>query len=63
MLENGIRFYYKATQLKEMLRQGAVEWKVKRARLESIAEHCFGCSILAIAVKSELNLKVDLGKV
>ena len=43
-----------------MLRQGAVQWNVNRDRLESIAEHTFGCMILAIGLKSELNVNVNL---
>ena len=62
MLKNAFEFYYKATKLKDMLRQGAVQWEVDKNRLESIAEHTFGCMILAISLQSELNLKIDLGK-
>ena len=63
MLKDSFKFYYKATKLKDMLRQGAVQWNVNRDRLESIAEHTFGCMILAIGLKSELNVNVNLGKV
>lgn len=62
MLEDSFKFYYKATKLKDMLRQGAVQWNVKKERLESIAEHTYGCLILAISLYSELNLNIDLGK-
>ena len=62
MLKDAFTFYYKATQLKDMLRQGAVQWNVDKDRLESIAEHTFGCMILAISLQSELNLRIDLGK-
>ena len=63
MLDESFKFYYKAVKLKDMLRQGAVEWRVKKDRMESIAEHCFGCSILAISLQSELNFELDLGRV
>jgi len=63
MIDDTFKFYYKATQLKDMLRQGAVQWKVEKERLESIAEHTFGCLILAIALESELKTGVDLAKV
>ena len=63
MLKDAFKFYYKATQLKDMLRQGAVQWNVSKPRLESIAEHTFGCMILAISLKSELNVDVNLDKV
>lgn len=62
MKEDAFKFYYKATQLKDILRQGAVQWNVKKDRLESIAEHVYGCLILAISLHSELNLELDLGK-
>lgn len=62
MLEDSFVFYYKATKLKDMLRQGAIQWSVNRERMESIAEHTFGCMILAISLYSELKLKLDLGK-
>ena len=62
MLNDAFTLYYKATQLKDMLRQGAVQWEVDKNRLESIAEHTYGCMILAISLQSELNLKIDLGK-
>ena len=62
MLEDAFTFYYKATQLKDMIRQGAAQWEVDKKRLESIAEHTFGCMILAISLHSELKLNVDLGK-
>ncbi len=62
MLEDAFKFYYKATELKDMLRQGAVQWEVDKDRLESIAEHTYGCMILAISLQSELKLNIDLGK-
>lgn len=63
MISDAIRFYYKACELKEMIRQGAKQWRVNRERLESVAEHTFGCLMLAIALESELSLSIDLGKV
>lgn len=63
MLDDAIKFYYKATKLKDALRQGAVIWRVSKERMESIAEHTWGCMILAIALHSELKLNLDLNKV
>ncbi len=62
MLKDAFKFYYKATELKDMLRQGAVQWAVDKKRLESIAEHTYGVLILAIALQSQLKLNIDLGK-
>lgn len=63
MINNAIKFYYNATQLKDILRQGAVQWHVDKKRLESIAEHIYGTLILAIGMQSELNLQLDMEKV
>lgn len=63
MIDNAIKFYYKATKLKDALRQGAIIWGVSKPRLESVAEHTWGCMILAIALHSELDLNIDLAKV
>lgn len=62
MLNSAFAFYYKASELKDILRSGAIQWNVKKDRMESVAEHIYGCLILAIALKSELNIEVDLGK-
>lgn len=62
MLDHAFEFYYKATKLKDVLRQGAIVWQVSKSRMESIAEHTWGCMILAIALHSELKLDLDLGK-
>lgn len=63
MLDKAFKFYYQAVKLKDMLRSGAVLWRVNKERMESIAEHTFGCMILAISLYSQLKLDVDLGKV
>ncbi len=57
------KFYYKATALKEMLRQGAIKWNVSKERIESVAEHTFGCMILAIALHSQLKIDINLADV
>ena len=63
MLKESFEFYYKAVQLKDLLRSGAVQWRVNRDRMESIAEHTYGCMILAISLHSELDLDVELSRV
>ena len=60
MLDNAFEFYYKASELKDILRSGAIQWKVNKSRMESIAEHIYGCLILAISLKSELTVDIDL---
>ena len=63
MLDESFKFYYKAIKFKEMLRSGPIVWRVNKDRIESIAEHTFGCMILAISLYSQLKLEMDLGKV
>ena len=63
MLDESFKFYYKAIKLKDMLRSGPLLWRVNKDRIESIAEHTFGCMILAISLYSQLKLEMDLGKV
>ncbi len=59
---NAIQFYLLATELKDMLRSGWKVWEINRERLESVAEHIYGACILAIAIDSEFEMKIDLKK-
>lgn len=63
-IENAIQFYLLATELKDKVRSGWNEehWNINRERLESVAEHIYGCCILAIAIESELSMEIDLKK-
>ena len=63
-LENAMRFYILATQLKYKIRSGwdNKHWNVK-GRRESVAEHVYGTCILAIAIASEFHSDIDLEKV
>ena len=60
---NVIRFYLLANRLKEKIRTGWIEIKISKERLESVAEHVYGCLILAIGLDSEYNLNLDMYKV
>lgn len=60
---NIIRFYLLANKLKYKLRTGFVEIGINKERLESDAEHIYGCLILAIAIDSEYKLELDMYKV
>lgn len=64
-IKNAIEFYLKATSLKEKLRSGWDDqhWAVKTERRESIAEHVYGTCILALALTSEHDFKIDVSKV
>lgn len=61
--ENILRFYLLATTLKNKIRQGSIYWNVKGPRRESVAEHIYDTCILAIAIDSEYNFKIDIQKV
>lgn len=58
-----IAFYMQALKLKEKIRTGWIEVNIKKERLESVAEHIYGCLILAIALNSEYKLNLDMYKV
>ncbi len=60
---NIINFYLFANSLKEKVRTGWIEMDINKERLESVAEHIYGCLILAIAIDSEYELELDMYKV
>ena len=61
--QNVINYYVVCNRLKNVIRKGWKNWKVKRERIESVAEHIFGTQMLAIAMKSEYQYDVDIMKV
>lgn len=61
--DNIIRFYILANTLKQKLRTGWIEIGIEKDRTESDAEHIFGTLILALAIESEYELKLDMYKV
>lgn len=63
MNDNIINFYIIANRLKEKIRTGWQEIEVSSQRLESVAEHIYGCLMLAIAIDSEYKLNLDMYKV
>lgn len=58
-----INFYIFANKLKYKLRTGFVEIGIEKERIESVAEHIYGCLMLAIAIDSEYKLNLDMYKV
>ena len=64
-LDDAMRFYLLATQLKYKIRSGWDEthWNVSKERLESIAEHVYGTCILALSIDSEFKTNLDINKV
>lgn len=60
---NIIKFYEFTNILKNKIRTGWIEVDIKKERLESAAEHIYGCLMLAIAIDSEYDLNIDMYKV
>lgn len=63
MNNNIIKFYLITNKLKEKIRTGWQELGISSERLESVAEHIYGCLMLAIAIDSEYNLNLDMYKI
>ncbi len=61
--KNVINYYVLCNKLKNIIRTGWLDWKVKRNRIESIAEHIYGVQMLAIAMYSEYQYDIDIMKV
>lgn len=61
--KNIIKFYMLANSLKNKIRSGWIEMNIKKERLESVAEHIYGCLMLSVAIDSEYNLNLDMYKV
>ena len=62
-IQNIIHFYVLASTLKDKIRRGWKVWHIERERVESVAEHIYGTCMLAIAIDSEYDFKIDLMKV
>ena len=62
-VEKVLNFYVLATSLKDKIRSGWLTWHVSKERLESVAEHIYGVSILAIAIDSEEDLGIHIDRV
>ena len=58
--ESVIKFYILCNKLKDVIRSGWLTWHIKKERVESVAEHT---EMLAIAMKSEYQIDIDLEKV
>ena len=61
--DNIIKFYMYANKLKYLIRKGWLYVEIRKDRIESVAEHIYGCLMLAIAIDSEYNLNLDMYKV
>lgn len=63
MNNNILNFYLAANKLKQGLRTGWLEVGISSERIESFAEHVYGCMALLMALDSEKKLDVDILKV
>ena len=61
--QNVIEYYVLCNKLKYVIRTGWKDWKVKKDRLESVAEHIYGVQMLALAIYSEYQYDIDIMKV
>lgn len=61
--ESVVKYYVICNRLKNMIRKGWIDWRVKRERIESVAEHIYSTQMLAIAMASEYEYDLDLSKV
>ncbi len=62
-VESILKYYLQTAKLKDTIRTGWKYWNVKKARLESVAEHVYGTCMLAIAIWSQTLPKVNLSEV
>jgi putative hydrolase of HD superfamily len=58
-----LEYYVLTNKLKDVIRTGWINWGVDRNRVESVAEHVYGVSQLALVMWSEYNYDVDINKV
>ena len=61
--ESVIKYYVLNNKLKNIIRQGWKNWNVNRDRVESVAEHIYGTTALALAMYSEYEYEIDIYKV
>lgn len=59
-MNNVLKFYMFNNKLKKILRQGWLDVKISGDRIESIAEHIYGCLILSITINDEFKLKLNM---
>lgn len=60
---NVINYFVLCNKLKNVIRTGWLDWKIKSERVESVAEHVYGVQMLAVAMYSEYEYDIDLYKV
>ena len=56
-------FYQTVSKLKNIERTGWNYWGLSGVRVESIAEHSFGCCVLAVSILSVKDFGLDANKI
>lgn len=62
-IERSLEVYKRISKLKDLKRSGWVQRNIECERIESVAEHCFEMSNLAILIVYEKSLNLDMSKV
>lgn len=62
-IDKSLEVYNRISKLKDLKRSGWVQRNIECDRIESVAEHCFAMSNLAILVNCEKKLNLDMLKV
>lgn len=55
--------YEEFISLKKLQRKGWKDWKVDDTEIESVADHIYGCQMLAWCILEQTNLKLDANKI
>lgn len=63
MLEKIIEFYSVASNLKNIIRTGWAEVGIPTEKIETVAEHVYGCNLLAMCIAGEYKLDLNMEKV
>ncbi len=58
-----IDFYLLANKLKNVIRTGWKEVNIPDDKIESVADHVYGCLVLSLVISSEKNIDLNMEKV
>lgn len=63
MNKNIINFYLLANKLKNVIRTGWKEVNIPDDKIESVADHVYGCLVLSLVISSEKKIDLNMEKV
>jgi len=55
--------YRELISLKKLPRKGWKDWKVEEQEIESVADHIYGCQVLAWCILEQTDLRLDANKI